>query len=686
MSKRFLNPYSFVRPLLAPEHLPPLSNETRDLHLMWHCPPPPHDRFTGISGEITCTMVAESPVFISDSDIVAKTGKDHKTYRFFNVDGEDIIPASSLRGSIRSIFEAATNSRWAVFSDQHLSYREITSNANKLVPGRMEYDAERKQWQVIQLKGEKGSLISAAQVPFSVLEESGFEHGQVCFAIMRRGKPALRVEKLMTYIPGQQPNIPAQYRDRQRYAYSAGLLCVTGRSIDKKNNERFFFRTTETMDDPIPVSAKVIDHYNELIKLAQEYHADTIAKLKSGKITQSKAALSRYHLGKLKDEQIYPENPLLKTEGYQFPVYVSYDERQGRVRYLAPVSIPRVLETRKFYDILREEGYGHLLPAESYDDLSPADRVFGWVHQDAPEDAAQRVAYRGRVRFSHAWVIGSDGKPAQPQKMEAIPLSILSAPKPTTTRFYVQPVEGIPADVNNPARTSERWQKYTDRKLSYSRRGNMLRGRKIYRQHQEFNLAEARRVDESDDQNRTVVGAHAPGTTYTFTVKFEDLQPVELGALLWSLSLTDEGWHGYHRLGYGKPLGLGSVQIAIDKVIATLPRRCLGQDSPEINLDRCVQDFQGTMAALYGVSSFDELPNIRDLHALLSTPDLPVHYPRSSERRNSQGDKNFEWFRDNKRTGNSGSPNLILPNADEDTDGLPHMHWERHIKKVEVKW
>jgi len=114
---RFLNPYNFVRPLAAPQNLPPLSEETADLYLLWRCPPPPHDRYTGLSGRITCTMTAKTPLFVSDSDFFYQNEedrkKDHRTYRFFNVNGEDMIPASSLRGAIRSAFEAATNSTLA---------------------------------------------------------------------------------------------------------------------------------------------------------------------------------------------------------------------------------------------------------------------------------------------------------------------------------------------------------------------------------------------------------------------------------------------------------------------------------------------------------------------------------------------------------------------------------------------
>lgn len=440
MSERFLNPYNFVRPLRRPKNLPDLTEATRDRHMMWRCPPPPHDRYIGLSGSITCTMIAETPIFVSDSnsdsDGITERNK-HRTYQFFNVDGEDIIPASSLRGVIRSVFEAATNSCWSALPDQTLSYREITSNANKLLPARLEYDVANSQWSIVPLKGGEGGLLPTAQVPFAVVDEAGYEHGQVCFAIMRRGKVTLIVEKLLPYVEGQSPDIPKQYLDENKYARAVGVLCLTGRNIDNKKNERFFFSTAATKANPIPISQTVVDRYNEFIRQAREYHADTIQKVKKGEMKQEDAALSRYHLeGTLKDEQICPDHPLLKEAGFRFPVYASYNEETQEVSYIAPVSIPRVLETRSFHDIMKQEGFAHLLPATDYDKLSPADRVFGWVSHDADQrNMGQRVAYRGRVRFSHAQVVDADGNRARPEKLGVMALSILSTPKPTTTRF-----------------------------------------------------------------------------------------------------------------------------------------------------------------------------------------------------------------------------------------------------------
>ncbi len=127
---RFLNPYNFVRYL--PE--PTISVDDAEATLLGRCPPPPHDRYVGLRGQITCRLETITPLFIADSHNVRITRladegnkpREHKSYRFFQVGGEDAIPGTSLRGMVRSVFEAVTNSCFGVFTpEKRLDYRQV---------------------------------------------------------------------------------------------------------------------------------------------------------------------------------------------------------------------------------------------------------------------------------------------------------------------------------------------------------------------------------------------------------------------------------------------------------------------------------------------------------------------------------------------------------------------------------
>ena len=152
-----------------------------------------------------------------------------------------------------------------------------------------------------------------------------------------------------------------------------------------------------------------------------------------------------------------------------------------------------------------------------------------------------------------------------------------------------------------------------------------MRGRKFYRHHNEANPTEYRRsTDRShagkDDQNRTILNALKPGNQFRFVLQFENLAPAELGALLWSLELEHAQ---FHRLGYAKPLGFGSISLAVPRLeildtssrYNTLePNGYLADWSDQRYT--LIEDFKRQLVQVYG-QSFDALPNIRDLLALL---------------------------------------------------------------------
>ena len=199
-----------------------------------------------------------------------------------------------------------------------------------------------------------------------------------------------------------------------------------------------------------------------------------------------------------------------------------------------------------------------------------------------------------------------------------------------------------------------------DFQAGYDNQENVLRGRKLYRQQghsgdSEYWASNGReyRTTEKSDQNRTVEGALLPGAKFEFTVHFSNLAPIELGALLWTLEMNGAQ---YHRLGFGKPLGFGSVKLSIaDLFVIDAVQRYANLS--EIKEDTISSDMQAQWLSQFKLAmgrayegEFDKQAHIKDLLALLSDPqpNLPIHYPRTDVKPVEQG-KNFEWFMGNNR-------------------------------------
>ena len=335
-----------------------------------------------------------------------------------------------------------------------------------------------------------------------------------------------------------------------------------------------------------------------------------------------------------------------------------------------------------------------LKPAKTRSELSPADRLFGWVPQEQGDD----TGYKGRIR-----IVCDSGPRCEiiEQFTSALPLTILGQPKPAQGRFYV-------ADERGPQHTVDK------RDAGYdTNRGKYLRGRKQYWHHKGLEAhkdvekpasdywhpsvedrtqvkrngryQEYRRPDDKDgqlqqdSQNLSVKGWIKPDTEFKASLYVQNLQDQEIGALLWLLSFP-EGH--YFKLGYGKPLGFGSLKIEIDKDSGSLSLGT-GADwktyytafdcSPPATLDAnkqvdCCNVFKKSMLAAYNTySSFDELPFISDFLQILKGPidNSPIHYPRLNRKPTPKGE-NFRWFRENEN-----GKKYALPSVD-DPKGLPY--------------
>ncbi len=587
---RFLNPYNFVRLL---------TQQRPQNHILGDCPPPPHDRYVGLTGRITCKVEAVTPLFISDSHAVSEDASGHRTYRFFQVDGQAALPASSLRGMFRSVFEAVTNSCFVAFDGKHrLPYRDINA-ARGMKPGIVKALASNDEPGLIALCKEAAvGAYPGSKKP--IVLNASWRTGQQGFAIIQRSTRGV-------------PFV-AQLSKTQIKGAVEGKLKITGQNIETKLCERFFYNFETDSSSWVRFSTEKQQDYNQI--LSQQFQ---------------EAGFLSIH-----------QHPELTVGDL---VYVELEDGGETVKNIAATKVPRLLYRNAIGRLLRSQ---HLHRCSNYNRLCPACRVFGWVRESA-EDIGQEAptAYAGRVRFSHGALIHSAGE------LPETPLAILSTPKPTTTPFYLLDENGWP-----------------DPMVTYDTAGARLRGRKFYRHQGKANPEEYQR-DEKSDQNRTVRGALEPGATFTFTVDFENLAPLELGALLYTLEL-EEGM--FHRLGYAKPLGFGSVKVTVESVQTIDWEARLDSIEPEagwqaIDGAQHKHEFLDTMRNIYG-GGFDEV--LDDLRALCETPpELPIHYPRPTTMFDP-GHPQFEWFVGNKRRIEKHQNNAVsLQLADADTQGLP---------------
>ncbi|MEW9534165.1 TIGR03986 family CRISPR-associated RAMP protein [Microbispora sp. NPDC049125] len=679
MADEFLNPYTFV-PAFPREDLPEQFHDGR---------PPARDRLREDSwtGRIGIRLTVETALLLLDTPRgrpPSEDGADHLVYPVRLRDGRPHLPATSVKGMLRAAYEAVTNSRFGVFGghDTPLGFRRDAGYALGMVPV------------YVAAEGVLGKLEIASLEMYDKAGQSIYgkdeapKHLQKLRAVISGGrKGGNRVVRL---VRGESPE---RLPPGQRLVH--GMAYITGANIEGKTSERFLYLEPlppGSKREPLPLGREwsaLLEDWDRLIQSYRDAHSK--AELFERRRQDGGVAGPEERIGVGPGQLAW--SPHIHDQEWMTlkPKMACYARmKDGKVDRLYPVLVPRDLYPVAPSALLPAS----LAPAPSYEQLSPADRLFGWV---APNGSGARpAAYRGRLRVGPVVCEQVATEAVDRFDGDGLPLAILSAPKPQQGRFYLAESADRP-DRPVPDRTP---------KEQLYQAGRGLRGRKAYWHHagldptqhwsegqgkidpaqvrvgrhfREFRRSRAplddygsptrdskryatRDAEQRDSQNRSIKGWVRPKTTFRFVVDIRDLDEHELGALAWLLDFPPGH---FHRLGYGRPLGFGSVRLDVDyqntelhsgrdyadyyrSLSAPLP-----DEDPTAILDQARKEFERL------VESSPQLVAIRDalLTVARGNPGLPVHYPRVRPSWRPEGNpappdprgQNYEWFTANER-------------------------------------
>lgn len=642
LQRDFHNPYNFIPAL--PRGL------VKDIELADHRPAG-HDSYVGNlwSGRISVVLKTKTPLLIPDAANAKPNDKvkEHKHYstRVCPDGTTPYLPPTSIKGMLRSSFEAITNSRLSIFSkhNERLAYRAPAEEGSHTVPARIKSAGEAP---VIELyDSHDASVACAAWLPrYGPNRDDGkyldgqlphhkdevnvwiekFRHWRSRknrdgrFYLQRgfefwRVRKTVRANESLGSQPAATVYIEEADRDPRRSYYeplgnivsATGHVCLTNKNIRGKHDERVF--CSQSAPRSLLLSKADFDtlaeKWKELIKNYREIHDDGKEPLPENVPEWSR------HI----------ENPREKVEtelarGVLCYARVAKADEADKIEELFPVMISRHLYEVSPLALLAgaPKTPSQLTPAQAFEDLSPADRVFGWVNQNGSG------AYRGQLRIQPVLSVtcltpnpdkaGEILDPIERFAPNGFPLAILGQPKEQQSRFYV----AAKSEQAEPDEGKAQRDGITKEEAAYSP-GKGLRGRKVYphqnlpaelwhnpledrtQQHPNGHFQEYRRPHESemlpgnkpklthdktafvlnlarekrDIQNRSIKSWVRPDVEFAFDIDVTNLSNVELGALLWLLDLNAlEAEPGeeklFHRLGGGKPFGFGSVSLRID--------------------------------------------------------------------------------------------------------------------------
>jgi CRISPR-associated protein (TIGR03986 family) len=324
--------------------------------------------------------------------------------------------------------------------------------------------------------------------------------------------------------------------------------------------------------------------------------------------------------------------------------------------------------------------------------LDVAEAIFGIV------DRERKLAVKGRVFVEDARWDGLGVAFLHPGDRGRRTPKVLGTPKPTAFQHYLtQPEVTVAGGGTAPAGADRRTlcnyhhaqgagpHELLDHqgRLVATTTGTVIRGSKGYWHRPrvpESELFLPDLVRENDPRHEyaswkqmTIIRPVRPGTTFKGRVRFENLTDLELGALLTVLQLPP---NQRHRLGMGKPLGMGSVRITATLHLTDRAARYaalfeesgrlvtgerIGEETEQIAA-RCRKTFDTTVRTHYRANSTGpqppldniwSIPRLRALAALLEWDKAPP-LRRTGYAPPDVPPGDLQWWRDR----------LVLPTAE----------------------
>lgn len=516
------------------------------------------DRHTG---RIECTLTTSSPLYTRCGLTQAqfnfyqkqlREGKEVPDYpEFFYIDPDTKLPVisgSSLRGMVRNLVEIISFSKIDKVSEhQKFFFRAVA--ADKDDPLKHKYKLHNVQAGYLELKEntQQWFIRPACEInknkklSYIRVKENEIDKDKIpSLILMKKDGYLPQYIKVSFKIDGRSVLISENTQD---YPKNQGWLITSGNMLETSN-------LTES-EREAKLKSKEGRKYHYIVPI--ETSGDSL-EISPDAISDYKAALTNFQNGKFFKD--HPKNSFHEDKGILEdgrPIFYCQLKPGQAVKFFGQspnFRIPYIPKGKT-----RAASAVDFIP-ENLKDISIidlADAIFGWIRREdkenqLPEGIEKQRA--GRVFISEAkykadkngiWYKGNQDNTVTPQ--------ILASPKPTTFQHYlVQPKE-TKAEKKN-------LKHYASKPVEET----VIRGHKLYWHKGSDPTFEHPNPDNASDTQTTKIKPINKDVTFEFTIDFENLSDVELGALMWVLDIAQDDNYRL-KLGMGKPLGMGAVKI-----------------------------------------------------------------------------------------------------------------------------
>jgi len=636
--RKAIAPYNFVElpeKVVEAEPLPDNDRYYKDRH----------------TGQITCTLITESPIYTrcgltKDEFKQGKETKDLPDFFYTELDSKvrkPVIPGSSLRGMLRTIVEIVSFSKIERVSDQQLIYRAVGDTTS------------------LGRKYRERLLRQENRNTYSFLMQAGYIIQQGSNWAIQPAKPVIQEESFARIEQRDIRNIPVRL-ERWNEIKNAYKIAVRFEQLQLYHHNQNRVRLCYAKATPIPGSNHRGSEYNSvLVKTgsAPRKHLQFIFGLPDNNadlINIPDEMIQEY-----KEQLTDGQKQILGDKGALHPMqpvfYIAEDNNlvffghammfrlpyKDSISNFVPLALrqPNIKLMTTYFKLLLVNystnlKYALLIYMTPLTPVDITEAIFGFVRDKKQEDNQARA---GRVFISDAicekaasediWFTGSLERTITPQ--------ILSTPKPTTFQHYLVQTD--------PEARKRELKHYANKPEAET----VIRGHKLY-WHKGRSPSVVLNDPEASESQTTQIKPIKAGVSFTFTIDFENLSDVELGAILWVLNIAQKEEYRLS-IGMGKPLGMGAIKITYQIHLSDRKQRYkklfqdnnwhIGEKSDAADTHhRCVKAFEKYVLNHISeadqpntgkATTLEELPRIKMLLAMLSWSGVSSNEARYME-------------------------------------------------------
>lgn len=471
------------------------------------------------NGYIDCQLETITPLYIRDTyttEELEKKDNNQDNPDFFSPAGSIRIPGSSLRGMTRVLLEIMSWGKFGFYDKDHRlffravgdtsslgdCYRAIMMNQDDNLFPRFQAGLLKKtmdnKYRIYPSKMVKGTQM------YKVKFDNKTRH--VKNSNIKLNEFAFRKIFFKPVEPENHVHYIRKGTDKEK-SYKLKYALVTEISSNPK---------TEYIEGMLVSSGNLGNkkHFHWIINMPKDEN-----------LNDATDAINQYMQDENRDERVNLFKDLEKSTDGVPCFYIKTENGEIVIGHTGLFRIPYK------YTI------GDHVPAKlKVEDIDIAEAIFGKVSKEC--------SFASRVFFEDAFL-----EPGQADVyLSERPLTpkILSNPKPTTFQHYLE------QDSNSSPQNLNHW----------NTQDAIIRGHKLYWHRKasdsDWQFEGDEEAKRKNKKQLTSIKPVKPRVKFHFRIRFENLSEVELGAILFALDLP-EGC--CHKLGMGKPLGLGSVKI-----------------------------------------------------------------------------------------------------------------------------